>query len=137
LYDHQGAGDFGDRIDGADSVKIGMGNPFGYTKSIILKKWAWGSKAVGVEGGCGVEVGEGAFKYHGPEIVAQGRGRGGGGGAEADAEEEDLAGFGGSGRFDLIEDLIHIMSLPKPGAGISAAAFAVGTEVDGKDIETE
>jgi hypothetical protein len=137
LYDHQWAGDFGDRARGPDRVKIGVGYPFCQAISIILKKWAGGSEAVGVEGGGGVEIGEGAFEDDGPEIVAQDRGRGGSGGTEADAEEEDLAGFGRAGGFGLIEDLIYIVSLPIAGGGISAAAFAVGAEVDGKDVEPE
>jgi len=93
LNDHQGAGDFGDGVDGADRVKIGTGNPFCEAISIILKKWAGSSQAVGMESGGGVEVGEGAFEDDGPKIVAQDSSGGGGGSAEADAEEEDLAGF--------------------------------------------
>jgi len=48
-----------------------------------------------------------------------------------------LAGFSWAGGFGLVEDLIDIVPLPKPGAGIRPPAFAVGSQVDGDDVETE
>jgi hypothetical protein len=84
-----------------------------------------------------VVVGKGAFEDDGPKIVAQDGGGGGGGGAEADAEEEDLAGVGRARGFELIDDLIHIVSFPEAGGGVYPPAFAVGAEVDGEDVEAE